>query len=168
MPSILTRLNARRHSRGFGVHSPFAFEFITEVLCQPRHYYAYAQLPRDSRQRLLHRLVVALQPKAATVVCADSALWWPAIKSAVSACRLDEETPEFVLANATEASPEELLAYIDKGAHLMIVNAESCLRDAIKTHMQARGHGMTFANSCGTIIVANYSHLPAQHFNVRF
>lgn len=32
-----------RHKRGFGVHSPFAFRFITEVLNPPRKYRYYAE-----------------------------------------------------------------------------------------------------------------------------
>ncbi|MBR5727503.1 MAG: hypothetical protein IKX39_02545 [Muribaculaceae bacterium] len=44
---------ARHHrSRGFGIHSPSAYRFVTEVLREPCHYYAYDQL-RTWRKRLL-------------------------------------------------------------------------------------------------------------------
>ena len=36
-----------RHRCGYGVHSPFAFKFITEVLYEPLHYYAYKELDKD-------------------------------------------------------------------------------------------------------------------------
>ena len=34
MQTLLSRLRGWRHGRGFGIHSPFAFRFITEVLRQ--------------------------------------------------------------------------------------------------------------------------------------
>lgn len=36
-------------SRGFGVHSPFAFRFIREVLRQPYAYYSYQAIERSCR-----------------------------------------------------------------------------------------------------------------------
>jgi len=39
-----------RHSRGFGIHSPFAFSFVLRVLREKCAYYAYADI--ESRRRL--------------------------------------------------------------------------------------------------------------------
>lgn len=36
-----------RHRCGYGVHSPFAFRFITDVLYEPLPYYAYNELDKD-------------------------------------------------------------------------------------------------------------------------
>lgn len=41
---ICTALNRLKRSRGFGVHSPFAFHFITKVLKERLPYYAYSEL----------------------------------------------------------------------------------------------------------------------------
>ncbi len=41
-----------RHSRGFGIHSPFAFNFVCNVLCERLPYYAYDYL-RDVRRAVL-------------------------------------------------------------------------------------------------------------------
>lgn len=48
-------------SRGHGVHSPFAYRFIREVLCENCGYYAYALL-KTRHERLLYRIAVFLQP----------------------------------------------------------------------------------------------------------
>lgn len=72
-----------RHRRGYGVHSPFAFDFITHVLYEHTPYYKYKDLRADEKRlkrakgsdwlyesvkvkRLLFRLVNYAQP--ATVV----------------------------------------------------------------------------------------------------
>ena len=62
-----------RHRKGYGVHSPFAFRFITDVIYERTPYYAYAEqdkaLPLSMRFRkrkglhLLLRLANHLQPE---------------------------------------------------------------------------------------------------------
>lgn len=52
-------------SRGFGIQSPSAYQFVTEILCQRMPYYAYdellARFPEvDGRQRKLYRLLFRL------------------------------------------------------------------------------------------------------------
>ena len=59
-----------RHSRGFGVHSPFAYRIVTEAL-YPRHGYAYyiendarlssADAAEGRRARALYRLIILLR-----------------------------------------------------------------------------------------------------------
>ena len=39
-----------RHSRGFGIHSPFAFAFVKDVLCEKYAYYCY-QLIENARYK---------------------------------------------------------------------------------------------------------------------
>ncbi len=51
--------------RGFGVHSPFAFRFVTEVISERSRYYDYKLLP--ARQHLLYRLAAWLQPTEISV-----------------------------------------------------------------------------------------------------
>lgn len=72
-----------RHRRGYGVHSPFAFRFITDVIYENHPYYAYRELdsrlplPMRLRQRkglhLLLRVANHLQPD--TIVLPRDA-WW--------------------------------------------------------------------------------------------
>ncbi|MGM9860968.1 MAG: hypothetical protein ACI30W_00075 [Muribaculaceae bacterium] len=76
---MTTPLTRWRTSLGFGVHSPFAFRFIREVL-RERHcaYYAYTDIAADiskaphaamplRRALLLYRVIIDLQPRAAYV-----------------------------------------------------------------------------------------------------
>ncbi len=76
---ILRRL---RTSHGYGVHSPFAYDLITQVLRQRLPYYAYSELdrtlPRLARRkrrycRLLFRLANRWQPQTIYAPQADRA-----------------------------------------------------------------------------------------------
>ncbi len=72
-----------RHRKGYGVHSPFAFRFITDVIYERHPYYAYLELDKalplsmQMRKRkglhLMLRLANHLQPK--TIVLPRDA-WW--------------------------------------------------------------------------------------------
>lgn len=73
MRSLLKSLRRRRHRKGFGIHSPFAFTLIADVVGYPGHYYGddllrdqignrRGTLPR--RAWLLHRIVARLDPSA--------------------------------------------------------------------------------------------------------
>ncbi|GAE22340.1 hypothetical protein JCM10003_1921 [Bacteroides pyogenes JCM 10003] len=70
-------LSRFRHRCGYGVHSPFAFGLITDVVYERRPYYAYANLESEEKERrrkegrikghvkvnrLLFRLVNRIQP----------------------------------------------------------------------------------------------------------
>ena len=46
---ILKRLQRWRHARGFGIHSPFAFHLITDVIYSKHAYYAFSDI-----EKILH------------------------------------------------------------------------------------------------------------------
>lgn len=67
MPSLLEHLSRLRHSRGFGVHSPWAYEIVRDVLPEKCAYYAYHDINRvfgdEARlARMVFRLLVHLHP----------------------------------------------------------------------------------------------------------
>jgi len=45
-----TVFNRMKRSRGFGIHSPFAFNFILRVLRERNHYYAYTAIKRRRKK----------------------------------------------------------------------------------------------------------------------
>ncbi|NDW13048.1 hypothetical protein D0T50_09095 [Bacteroides sp. 214] len=61
-----------RYRCGYGVHSPFAFNFITQVIYEKENYYAYKELEQNAEQlsthlsrklnRLFFRITNSLQP----------------------------------------------------------------------------------------------------------
>lgn len=59
-----TALTRYRKSKGFGIHSPFAFNFVLNVLREKAAYYAYADI-RERRNRARHtkRLLQMRKPK---------------------------------------------------------------------------------------------------------
>lgn len=59
--SPLKYLARVRRTRGFGVHSPFAYRFITTVWHQKSAYYAYAVL-HERRSRKLFRMINFFNP----------------------------------------------------------------------------------------------------------
>ncbi len=155
-----------RHSRGFGIHSPFAYRFITEVLNQPYAYYSYAQLP-EHRQQLLFRIALHLGATRAAVY-GDRGLV-RAVKLALPRVVFAERKPDLVVLDAACASADEAATAADAiaaGADAVIFN--SCkfnLSDRIRTNMIA---GMTFDNHCGTFIAVPRPSLPRQDFDVLF
>jgi hypothetical protein len=48
---IINYLSRWRHGKGFGIHSPFAYRFVTEVLREQLHYYGYARIAEHYRHR---------------------------------------------------------------------------------------------------------------------
>ena len=52
-----------RHRHGFGIHSPWAYELVTEALCSKSQFYKFAELEGTESDRQLFRLFVWLRPK---------------------------------------------------------------------------------------------------------
>ena len=54
---------------------------------------------------------------------------------------------------------------VETGAHLMVLNATKKTARELRA---ALSRGMLFDNDRGTIVVAAFSHLPRQNFDVKF
>lgn len=76
--SSLTRLYRRwRHTRGFGVHSPFAFRLVTEVIRPPLGYIYYAEEEPDMPppRRMAYRLDIFLRNETGSAAFTDLKAW---------------------------------------------------------------------------------------------
>ncbi len=110
-----------RHRCGYGVHSPFAFDLITNVIYEKTHYYGYKSLAEEARKlydkkkqsypvtkktnKLLFRMVNRYQP--ATIVhigkARDTSLYLKSVCSSAT----------FIHADTLAQLPSDLPAQID-------------------------------------------------------
>lgn len=157
-----------RHSLGFGIHSPFAFGFILDVLRLPRKYgyYAYDMIA-GTRNRQLYRISLVLGgARIAVYAGADMAA---AVRQACPASRLVEKSPDFVVADfdvASEADFEAVCACISAGVPAVIFNYGG--NAALRAVRRAMPSGMTFANGTDKIVAVPSGSLPRQDFNLFF
>ncbi len=90
-----------RKRRGYGVHSPFAFNLITGVFFEKEAYYAYASLQKwrknfptttlERNDRLLFRLINEHQPKTGLIVGEGAEVPAEYLKSGCRTCRFAVE-----------------------------------------------------------------------------
>ncbi len=152
-----------RHGRGFGVHSPYAYRFITEVLHQPHSYYAYAHVPDDILSahdwKLLVRLAVHFRPKTIALGPGVPSRVGRFVHKIVPRARFGD-SPDLLI--AFNQIPQEYEKDVCAGdLHAIVLNSKS-MPDAAD-----RCHGMVFGNGKEWVMCA-YPHLPAQNFDVGF
>lgn len=151
-----------RHSKGFGVHSPFAFRFITEVFGERYPYYDFDRLT-SARQRLVFRIAARISP--ATFGVAGIADGTPMQMACPHAGQRDGAVDLLLAGSGT--SPDELIPTIDAGGVVIIDGNARELVDSAKAYLDTKGHGMTFDNGKDCCILVAYTHLPRQDFSTR-
>ncbi|MDE7375414.1 MAG: hypothetical protein K2N16_01045 [Muribaculaceae bacterium] len=162
-------LARHRHKRGFGVHSPLAFRFIKDCLCEKTPYYDYTSLRKD--QRLLYRLAAWLQPGQITALGSADA------RPATMACPPKDKrkaSPWTGLDQVSLAVADarggvgEAVAAISQGSAVYITNCTKADRAALCAAIDSSAHGQTFSNRSGTLIALPFPGLTPQHFDVAF
>lgn len=177
-------------SRGFGIHSPFAFRFITAVLRGRGAYYAYPalkQLSVNSREfrdnTVIFRIVCDL--------CPDLVLLGPDAREGLSATighadsrvplmEIDPDSAESraLVSEAVTAAvrPMLYLCSAPQGAAVAvrevfgregIVIADSLPADTCEELKSQLVNGMTFTNGRMTVMVSRRD-LPRQDFEINF
>ncbi|MCM1451256.1 MAG: hypothetical protein NC102_03280 [Clostridium sp.] len=161
-------LKRYRHSRGFGVHSPFAYRLITECLRERLPYYAYAEFT-GLEQCLAFRLAVFFQPQKIRGMGKDADRL---VKAAKKGCSWAIPADAAAVA-AFEGACEELLiigpsATLDPGwtppmssAVLAVANPGAV--EAMRKSMAALGFGMSFIDGPSALF-ATFPALPRQSF----
>ena len=47
-----------RHRKGYGVHSPYAYNFLRDVIYESNHYYAYDEIEKKVKGNCWQRMVM--------------------------------------------------------------------------------------------------------------
>ncbi len=179
------RIKRAWRSRGFGIHSPFAFRFVTCVLRESGEYYAYRELRRIAGDRkafrrlaLVFRLVCEFRPAVVSVVgdsdftahidrtvkLADSRIkTYSCSEAADPSCM---QNPGFCIIQSARNVND--MDFFDRAlrsecmvAFMDVSGADDCgLRDLLTS-------GMSFYNR-RTIILVSRHDLPRQNFEVNF
>ena len=151
-----------RCSRGFGVHSPFAYSFIHDVLREHRYgYYAYDDMHDDDAMRLWFRIVCRFQPSTMSVVAPDSARLVSVARKAAPGCHMVKRGG--------------VVRYIARGGdgHIAVGEGDVLVVGEISSEALDRLFGsmpcgMCFANASGMAILVAWKHLPHQRFDLFF
>lgn len=160
-----------RHRRGYGIHSPSAYRFITEVLNQKLPYYGYERLDSldadPQLARLLFRVLVATAPRRVGILCADPArrrLLEQITRAALPRVELFAAagSTDFVVVDSDSGEP--FPARIGaKGA--FVIDSD---RRRMRRCLDALPEGTSFDNGRGIAVVVVSAGIPRQHVNVRF
>lgn len=174
------RRMARR--KGFGIHSPFAFDFVRRVIAQPCAYYAYERIDNiagtvaeeGALLRLLFRVCLYFRP-GRIAVCGQVS---DAVMESLRLGRPDALSGDFergaaygddtllVIASCDEVDNAEVVSALKSGANAVILDSaydSGILADVwhgTDCGMLFRGRKMA--------IYAGMRHLPHQSFDVWF
>lgn len=130
-------INRLRHNRGFGVQSPSAFFFVTQVLKEKLPYYAYEQIDSIAQEsgthskkmcRRLFRIANYLQPKSIIAIGTTA-------KAPLCALSVAASTAQATLISAERrALPAADKFLINRGAHKLHGEEEKLLQEYLHAH----------------------------------
>ncbi|MDE6276648.1 MAG: hypothetical protein K2M06_00910 [Muribaculaceae bacterium] len=152
-----------RHRKGYGIHSPFAYRFITEVLNPSRKYRYYAEeTEKNSNGRILARLSAFLNT--------DKGFYHGSAAKALSA----KQTASTAISDAnilvvdlkSTPIPPEILERIGRGNVAVLCFHHS--RGRIDPLLEAMPYGMSFRNRSTRAVLVVDPKLPRQDFWVQW
>ncbi len=125
-----------RNRKGYGVHSPFAFDLVTNVLYNKEKYYAYEQMDRDlkwwervrvrSMRHLAFRLANYHAPRTLYCKGLDQPLW--------DACMYGRKSMKMLPPGSTDradmvfvtGADEEAMRHVGEGTMLLVKDINKC------------------------------------------
>lgn len=177
---IATAYKRWRHGRGFGVHSPLAYDLVMNTLRERGAYYAYERLDAAARRggdvsprrlRLIFRLLVRFNPQKVAIIGEDkNGLLRLAVKSANSRCCLVESGDEanFVIINGLSSDARAVRTYRSNK-----LSDDSCkvwiiISSPVDELWGNVSHGLRLDNHRGMSIIVVRPGLPRQQIDVRY
>lgn len=169
---VMTLPGRWHRSRGFGIHSPFAFDFVTNVLRRRRGYGLYAdeRLGRVTPAgdvafaMLVSRVAAALAP--ARVAATAPVAWLDAACGAAVSSAGHVDSLLVVPDVADDAAIARALATVmEQGGAVVARRDDGRLRRRLIGSMTS---GMTFATGSGTLVAVGRRDLPLNHFDLHF
>lgn len=123
-----------RHTRGYGVHSPYAYSLLTEAVTMPYAYYGYSRIDRllrpsarqsltARRSRLALRLAAFLKPESICVTDQSARLLHTAVREGRPSARFYAPRAvgkaAFVVSPTGDADEEILAERVREGAAIL-------------------------------------------------
>lgn len=174
---LARRYKRWRHGRGFGIHSPFAYDFITRTLRERMPYYAYERIDAAAHRgdgrlsscklRLIFRIAVRFNPsKAAVIGDANAAVVRLALKSARHNMTIVDCSDAADLYVINDDRP---LPYDDRRKTAYIFPDRKSGGDAACDALWSGvTHGMRFDSPSSFTVIVTSPTLPKQSFEVKF
>lgn len=164
-----------RRGKGFGIHSPFAYYFVTRVLRERLPYYAYPEIERIASRdgipadelKLLFRVCCHFSPSTVTLPAGTPAGVARTLKLADSRVKITQSATKFQYyndADVAESDFRRLTCAVLEDEGVIMLRRPSPWMCAIRDEMQ---RGMTFTDGSSLIIVIRHD-LPRQDFNIGF
>lgn len=160
----LTILRRRARAKGFGVHSPFAYRFITEVLSEHLCYYDYNKLETKT-DRTLYRIAAYFSPAKIYTSLSRHA------RTILMACPHSrysnpEECDLAVFTSNDEI--ESMLCAIDRQSRIILIDEARLALPEVKKHLDSLQCGMLFDNASDLCVIVPSRKLPRQNFELKF
>ncbi len=169
LPVISKALQRYRVSRGYGVHSPFAYRFIIRVLRETLPYYGFDRLNSlrgdmsAADARLLFRITDFFRPAKVCVTGTHAAQARSIILAAAPRTRFTDTPEDADMTVAAAPLSAEGLADVRCPVIMTTRCPEPLWQHAIDTSARA----MTFTNG-RTGVIVNRSGLPRHDYRLRF
>lgn len=160
---------ARR--RGFGIHSPFAFDFVRRVIAQPCRFYCYGRLNSLARRdgidarslRLLFRVALFFRSVRYSIVGGDDCRAFREAVMLGSPQAVEAADNVDLVVVAPDVSGDAMPTVPSAGA--IVVFSAGRNREIMLRMWERVEQGMIFRGSSVAVIVIRQS-LPRQMFNV--
>lgn len=170
---MLTAPRRAVRRKGYGIHSPFAFDFVRRVISQPCAYYAYATLRNGdhlsrSYVRLLFRVALHFRPRTIAIDGPVGKMELNALTlGSPNAAFTDAPADLMLLTGEPGVTIEQLCRCADSGGVVFFANTDQSPQMAatVAAMWDATRHGMLFRGSKVAIYVG-LRHLPHQRFDL--